>query len=50
MHPKGMVESDKQKADILSLFYSSVFTKEISNELPDLIPMDKPSTIDIDGI
>ena len=30
-HSKGMAKSDKQKTDILSLFYSSVFTKEIIN-------------------
>ena len=45
-----MADSDKQKEDILSLFYSSIFTKETSNELPDLIPRrrDKLSTIEID--
>ena len=45
-----MAGSDKQKADILSVFYSSIFfTKETSNELPDLIPrtIDQLS-IDID--
>ena len=48
-HSKGMTESDKQKADVLSLFYSSVFTKEISSDLPDLIPrtLDKLSEMRI---
>ena len=35
-HSKRMAESDKQKANILSLFYSTVFTKETSDELPEL--------------
>ena len=46
---KGMAESDKQKEDVLSRFYNSIFTKEISNELPYLIPwtLDRISTIKI---
>ena len=44
-----MSGSAKQKTDILSLLYSSVFTMEIGNELHYQIPrrLDRLSTIEI---
>ena len=42
-----MTESDKEKADVLADFFTSVFTKDPGNEMPDIEPKQVPELNDI---
>ena len=44
---KDVTESDKEKADVLADFFTSVFTKDTDNEMPDIVPKEVPELNDI---
>ena len=35
---KNVTESDKEKPDVLAVFFTSVFTKDMDSEVPDTVP------------
>ena len=34
---KNITESDKEKADVLADFFTSVFTKDMDSEMPEIV-------------
>ena len=45
-HKAGMAETDEDKAQVLSSFFSSVFTKEPEGDIPDATPRDVHTMIE----